>query len=349
MFNIIVTGGGTGGHFYPAYILYQKIKTQKNIGNVFYIGSDYGIEKKLAEELNLNYYLLKSRGFIGKNIIDKLSSLFLNFCSIIKSIKFISSNRIDAVIAAGGYVSLPVLAAALILKKKIFIQEQNSFPGVTTRLFSRFADKLFAAFEDSAKHFKVAAPDIISYISTPVRDNFFLSEFHEQKNVITVIGGSQGSSVLNEIIFKSLSFFQKSGIKLNWVTGKKFYEKYKNCSNENILIYEYCNDIHKLISESELVISRAGATSIAEYSVLNKKVLFIPFRQATHNHQFFNAVSYSKKFTSDLIDEKDLNHEIFIEKIKNLLKTENKSEYKITENPADLIIKEIMNVLNCSK
>ncbi|HPG29535.1 MAG TPA: UDP-N-acetylglucosamine--N-acetylmuramyl-(pentapeptide) pyrophosphoryl-undecaprenol N-acetylglucosamine transferase [bacterium] len=349
MFNIVVTGGGTGGHFYPAYILYKKIESIQNPGSVSYIGSDYGIEKKLADELGLDYYLIQSRGFIGKNATGKISSLFLNFISILKSIKYLYEKKTDAVVAAGGYVSLPVLTAALILKKKIFIQEQNSFPGVTTRIFSRFADGIFSAFEDSAKFLKIKDKSKLTFISTPVRDDFFTGTFKEEKKTALAVGGSQGSAILNETIFQSLDFFNNSGVKLRWITGKNFYEKYKNCQNGNILVYEYRNDIHKLIGESELIISRAGATSIAEYSVLNKKVLFIPFRQAAHNHQSFNALSYSKNYCASVIEEKDLNKDIFIEKIKNLLSSEKKKGLKIDKNPADAIIESVMKTLTDSK
>ncbi len=341
-YNAVVTGGGTGGHFYPAYILYEKLKKSSDINKIYYIGSDYGIEKRLAAELKLNYTLTKARGFIGKSLYDKIIGLLLNFYSFIFCLFFLLKNNIKIVVAAGGYVSLPVLAAAVILRKKFFIQEQNSFPGITTRIFSRFAEKIFIAFEDAKKYFSCASEKIIT-VNTPARDEFYSIIPNEKKNSIAIVGGSQGSFILNEIVFDSLDFFRENKITVLWVTGRQFYEKYKDYSDEYIKILEYCNDIYKLLADVELIVSRAGATSIAEYKILAKKVLFIPFAAATHNHQFYNAVSYCNSYTAEYILEKELKKELFIEKIKILLTAEKKNIYKTHENAADIIIKNILS------
>jgi len=335
--NVIVTGGGTGGHFYPAFIIYSKINLKDNAKNVYYLGSDYGIEKRLAFELKLNYKLTKARGFIGKTLFHKIMSLILNFFSFLYCCFFIISKNIDVVVATGGYVSLPALAAAVLLQKKIFIQEQNSYPGITTKIFGRFAERIFISFDESKKYITAPAKKFM-VINTPVRDEFYLLKSNIQKKNIAVVGGSQGSKILNEIIFESLDFFRENKITVHWITGRQFYEKYKACSDEFIKVYEYCNDIHKLLTAAEIIISRAGATSIAEFRILNKKVLFIPFAAATHNHQYYNAVSYCKNHQSDYITEKELNRFVFIDKLQKLINSsEKKNEEQYKENSAQII------------
>jgi UDP-N-acetylglucosamine--N-acetylmuramyl-(pentapeptide) pyrophosphoryl-undecaprenol N-acetylglucosamine transferase len=334
--NFIVTGGGTGGHFYPAYIIYKKLEESNH--NVFYVGSDYGIEKKLASEYNLNYALLKARGFIGKNVASKFTSILLNSYSIINALKLLIKNKADAVIATGGYVSLPILAASVILKKPIFIQEQNSYPGLTTRIFASKARVIFLAFENATKHLNKNINSF--FVNTPVR-NEFLNNYIEKKNTITVLGGSQGSKILNKIIKENLTFFENNNIILNWITGINFFKEYKKFASEKINVIEYSKDIFKLIGESEIVISRSGATSIAEYKMFNKKVLFIPFAAATHNHQYYNAISYAENWISEIIQEKNYKKENFQIAIKNLLNKKN-AEKKLLPNPVEIIINEIL-------
>ena len=341
--NVVVTGGGTGGHFYPAYILYEKLKNSGKIAEIYYFGSDYGIEKKLVAELNLNYRLLKARGFIGKSVFDKIKAIILNFYSILYCLYFFLKNKVDAVVAAGGYVSLPSLTAAVILRKKIYIQEQNSYPGITTRLFAFAAKYVFIAFPEAKNYLKIDSEKIILSI-TPVRDDFIekTGNLIEKPKTLTIIGGSQGSKKLNEIVAELKDFLKKESLNVNWITGANFYDKYKSLETENIKIFAYRSDIYKLIAESELIISRAGATSIAEYSILNKKVLFIPFEAATHNHQYYNALSYIKEYCGDIILEKDLNVEILKNKIRKLLAEPKNIKSKTTKNPADFIAQKII-------
>ncbi|HON55815.1 MAG TPA: UDP-N-acetylglucosamine--N-acetylmuramyl-(pentapeptide) pyrophosphoryl-undecaprenol N-acetylglucosamine transferase, partial [bacterium] len=208
--NVVVTGGGTGGHFYPAYILYEKLKNSGKIAEIYYFGSDYGIEKKLVAELNLNYRLLKARGFIGKSVFDKIKAIILNFYSILYCLYFFLKNKVDAVVAAGGYVSLPSLTAAVILRKKIYIQEQNSYPGITTRLFAFAAKYVFIAFPEAKNYLKIDSEKIILSI-TPVRDDFIekTGNLIEKPKTLTIIGGSQGSKKLNEIVAELIDFLKK--------------------------------------------------------------------------------------------------------------------------------------------
>jgi len=329
--NIIISGGGTGGHLYPALAIGDEIMFRHPLANIHYVGSKFGIEKEVLPVKNVNHSLLSIRGFqrslnlgsIGKNLL--LPGRLIASIGKIKSL--FDSLQPDLVIGTGGYACALPLREAFRIGLPTLIQEQNSYPGVTTRWFADKADKVCIAFEEAQSYIKKKC--ILA--GNPVRKEIRLGNreiglsqfgFSPDKKTLFLFGGSQGSLALNQAMDQMIQSFSISDTQVIWQTGKTHYGHYRHHENELCKVRPFIEDMANAYAASDLVLSRSGAITCSELTVCGKPSILIPFPAAAADHQTKNALSLAEHGAASLIPENDLIPEHTANLIQNMLDQE---------------------------
>ena len=323
--TVFVSGGGTGGHYYPAMAVSQKL--QKENYNVIYIGTKNGIEAKkdfpYGEKI-----LFEMGGLRGKSLIQTLKNFKNLIKSTLKTIKLMKKEKPQLSICFGGYTSVPLGISSFLLNVPLYIHEQNSIPSFTNRILGKFAKKIFITFPESKKYFKNSK---IVESGLPIREslkeNLNLTkeearkklEIDKDKFVVLVFGGSQGARKLGELTVSLAKDLKE--IYFILLTGKNFKTEEKL---ENLKTVEYTEEMHIFYKAADLVISRAGAGTVYELMAFNKYSIYVPFPYAASNHQYWNVKWLKDLGLSDLIEEKDLNQEIVKNKILEIFKNKQK-------------------------
>ncbi|WP_300408315.1 undecaprenyldiphospho-muramoylpentapeptide beta-N-acetylglucosaminyltransferase [Lagierella sp.] len=359
--KIVVTGGGTGGHIYPAIAIIEEFQKQYPDTKVLYIGRKGSLESILVPNSGYEFYGITAAPLSRKIGIKTLKTLKDTLKGVRESKKIIREFNPNFVIGTGGFVTGPVLLAAHLAGKKVFFHEQNSYPGVTNKILSRFAKKYFVTFKESIKYFKNQERAIVT--GNPIRNKFVdidsiksKAKFHmgfnnDNKNVLA-FGGSNGSGKLNnafkEIINGNLI---ANEFNLFFVTGKNNYDDFVKDMKvlPNVKVYPYLDNIQEAYSISDLVITSSGAITLAELSYLGMPSILIPKAYTTENHQVYNALEFKNSGASIMIEEKDLRASELKDIIVNLLKDEDrlkdmgiKAKTFATPNASKDIIKNIV-------
>lgn len=312
-----IVAGGTGGHIYPGLAIAQAIKERDPAAKIIFIGSSEGLEKNIIEQAGFDIRLIRSRGLLRKISYKAISAPFVSLIGFFQAISLLYSYRPDYLLSTGGYASLPAAIAAWILRIPIVLQEQNTLPGAVNRFVARLAKKCFLSFEETKKYIAgecVGNPvrqEIIKAERGPARQKYAPNN----EKLILVIGGSQGAKRLNEIIIDSLSHLP-SGVKIVHIVGQRDFHwvevKTQNISRSQYQPLAYLFDMSEILAAADLVISRAGATAIAEFLVRGLPMVLVPFPYAADNHQLLNARAVANAGAAVLIEEKDLDAEKFI-------------------------------------
>lgn len=319
--RIIVTGGGTGGHIYPALAIADKFKEIDENTEILYVGNEVGIEKDIVPAHGYNFKMVHARWLDKKTPMEFIKTGKAVIKGISQSKKIIKEFNPDVVIGTGGYVCVPMLMAAKMMKCATYLHEQNAFPGLANRTLEKSVNNIFLGFIDAEKFFK--QPEKLIYAGNPVRKNFFTTTKSEAREklgipkenfVVFTFGGSIGSMKINEIAFELMEVFNgHQDVTMIIGTGKWMHEdamkmlESKNIEvKENIRIQDYINNMDLHLLACDLVICRSGALSVAETTVSGKAAIFVPFPEATGNHQYFNAKAVSDRGGAILIEEKDL-------------------------------------------
>ena len=321
--RIILTAGGTGGHIYPALSVLETIKKDKN-NEYLYIGTKDRMESDLIPSLNIPYKSLEVYG-LSKNIIKDIHNIKCVLNGIKESKKIIKEFKADAVIAFGGYVTLPVLIAAKKLKVKTYIHEQNYIPGKVNKYLSKYADAIFISFEDTKKYFKNKN---IIYTGNPCSERAKTINpidkttlgFTKSKKLILIVMGSMGSSVVNDKLKEFLQTYEEQDKEILFITGKKLYDDFKDLKvPKSTKIMPYIDNLSGLMKQTDLIISRAGASTISEILALDLPSILIPSPYVANNHQYYNALDLDKKGVSIMLEQDKLNSENLKQTIKNIL------------------------------
>lgn len=349
-YNFVFAGGGTGGHLFPGIAMANYIKKISPNSKILFVGTDRGLEKTLVPDSGFNLETIKISGIKGFSKIKKLKSLMKLPKAISDSSKILSNFNADFVIGLGGYASGPVLLSAWLNNYPSFIMEQNSVPGMTNRALAKLVKKVFTSFEYSHKYF----PKNKVYLSgNPVRESIKNIKIKKKSKIenILVFGGSQGAKNINEVLINSSLKLNKFNIIHQ--TGKNNIEevekRYKELNINNVKVTSFIKDMAKAYSNSDLVICRAGATSIAELKYIRKPSILIPFPKASDNHQVLNAKELEDKNMALMIEEKDLSVENLLTKINylnsiELLKmTQNLDEVQKIESEEIILMKILSN------
>ena len=313
----IISGGGTGGHFFPAISIAKKIKEDDPESKILFVGSYGKMEMRKVPDFGFDIIGLPVDGFNRKFSYKNLLFPFKLFFSLIKSIFIIIRFNPNVVIGTGGFVSGPIVFVSQMLGYPSLIQEQNSFPGITNRILGKRANIISVAYPKMEKYF---IKEKIVFTGNPVRRDIIESQITSieaklffdldpEKPIVGIIGGSLGAHKINQIINENLGFFHEMNAQLIWQCGKLYYEKYKNYKTKNINIVPFISKMNYFYKAVDFLISRAGASTISEICITGIPSILIPSPNVAENHQFYNALELHNKKSSELIEEKNLKKE----------------------------------------
>ncbi|MDD2217631.1 MAG: undecaprenyldiphospho-muramoylpentapeptide beta-N-acetylglucosaminyltransferase [Eubacteriales bacterium] len=332
--KIIMTGGGTGGHIYPAIAIADKIKEKYPSSEILFVGTERGLESTIVPKSGYDIRYITVSGFSRKNLLKNVGTAINLLKGTLQSARIINDFKPDIVIGTGGYVSAPVVRTAARMGVQTYIHEQNTFPGVTNKLLEKYVDKVFLAFPEAEKYFKDKKKLVVT--GNPVREAFknienekarALLSIPRDKFVILSFGGSGGAKRINEAVLPLLDLaVDKKDTYVILATGNRYYKdvketlKQKNIlSNENIRILEYIEDMPNYLAAADLVISRSGALTISEIIACGKAAILIPSPNVTGNHQFHNAKAIADKGGAILIEEAALSDEILVSSVMSVM------------------------------
>ena len=324
--NILFCGGGTGGHYYPLMAIKQELDKSLNNKKMYYIGSKYGIESKKISFENIKSLLIPIRGFNRsfsiKSCIRNFILIFQLLFGFIRVLVFFAVNKPSLVIASGGYSSFLPLQVARIFNVPYFIHEQNSFPGIVTRMFGKRAKIVFLGF-DNAKNYLKNVNTI--FTGNPIHIKPFIEinmNIDFTKKTLLIIGGSQGSEFLNHLISDGIEKDIIPNINIVWLVGENNFDKYKKYESDSIKIFSFVDNMPYLYDTANLVVSRSGAMTVSELLQFNRPAIFIPFKFAADNHQYYNAKTLTDSLSSVVIEEKDVNSNLLFKKVDEILNNE---------------------------
>ncbi len=321
MSRFLISGGGTGGHIFPAIAIANAIRNREEDAEILFVGAKGRMEMSRVPKAGYEIIGLNVAGFQRKaslvNIFKNIAFPFRLIGSLVHAFMIVKKFKPDVVIGVGGFASGPTLKMAALLKIPTLIQEQNSFPGVTNRMLAKKVDKICVAYKEVDKYFP---SEKIVVTGNPIRSDICLinkkqDEAYEffkldpNKKTIAVIGGSLGSKTMNVSIEASILKIKEEQLQLVWQTGEKyfthFFEADQSILNGTIKIMPFVDRMDYLYSIADLIVSRAGAISISELSCLGKPCILIPSPNVSGDHQTKNAMVLSDKNATIMISDKD--------------------------------------------
>lgn len=359
--RIILSAGGTGGHIYPALSVLEELKKDKN-NKYLYIGTKNRMENDLVPSLGIPYEGLEIYGLSKTDMIRNVKNVLCIKNAYKRCLQVMDEFKPDAVIAFGGYVTLPVCMAAKKKGIKVFLHEQNMLPGKTNIYLSKKADAVFVSFKEGTR--KLKCKNII-YTGNPVAQRAYETkkanketlELTKDKKLIIIVMGSLGSTSVNEKIVGFLRNFERKDTEIVFITGNKSYQDIKNnlIVPKSTKIIPFYDNLPSLMKSADLIISRAGASTIAEIMATKVPSILVPSPYVANNHQYYNALDLVNKKISILIEEKDLNEktltnaidEIFEENTLKEIKSNLKQIKDISSST--LIVKNVKEIINEKK
>jgi len=318
--KIIISGGGTGGHIYPAISIADQLTKKITNCKILFIGAKNKMEMKKVPENGYKIIGLWISGF--QRSYKSLSNLLLPLkiiLSLFHSLVIILKYNPKIVIGTGGYASGPVMYVASILRIPVFIQEQNSYPGLTNRILSKYAKKIFVAYDGMDKYFTSSK---IVFSGNPIRKsiknlslknkNDYLKQIGFNSNLKTVlfVGGSLGASRINDFVSKNLNYFKKNNLQVILQCGVRYQSKYESINNSNIKVLPFIKDMDKAFSAADIIVSRSGASIISELCFVGKPVIFIPSPNVAENHQYKNAKKLYDLGAAEYVEEDEIEYKL---------------------------------------
>ena len=313
--NIILSGGGTGGHIYPAISIANELKAKYPNANFLFVGAKDKMEMEKVPQAGYEIKGLWISGLQRELTLKNLSFPFKLISSLWNAHKIIKKFKPTVVIGTGGFASGPTLYAASRKGIKTVIQEQNSYPGITNKLLSKKADKICVAYDGLERFFP---EDKIVKSGNPVRQDLLdIKDKREEalaffkldvaKKTLVIIGGSLGARAVNNLVEKHIDWLVELGVQVIWQTGKLYYEEFKKYDElEGVQTFAFLNRMDLTYAAADVLISRAGASSISELCIVGKPVIFIPSPNVAEDHQTKNALSVVNKDAALLLKESEL-------------------------------------------
>jgi len=316
-YRFLFAGGGTGGHLFPAVAVAEQIKELKPEADILFIGRKDKIEGKLVPKLGYKFKSIWIKGFSRKISLENILFPLQLIVSMIQSLIINISFRPKVAIGSGGYVAGPAIWAGSVMGAKIILLEQNSYPGITTRLLERYANQVHLSFSESKKYLR--RESIHHLTGNPVRKNLGMMKKSDalkkiglgnEKKTLLVLGGSLGAKTINEAVSENMNLLIENNIQIIWQTGKNYYDQFKNMNSDTVKIFDFLDDMNAAYSACDLLLARAGATTIAELLNLGIPALLVPSPNVAENHQYYNAKSLTENDAAILIEDKDLKKEL---------------------------------------
>jgi UDP-N-acetylglucosamine--N-acetylmuramyl-(pentapeptide) pyrophosphoryl-undecaprenol N-acetylglucosamine transferase len=333
--KVVVSGGGTGGHIYPALALINEIKKHNSQVEFLYIGTENGLEKTIVTRDGIPFKSIEITGFKRKLSFENVKTIkrFLKGVSLSK--KYLKDFKPDVVIGTGGYVCGPVVYAASKLKIATIVHEQNSLPGITNKFLARYVDKVAICFEDAKKYFpehKVVltgnprASEVLGQDAEKGRRSLGLQS---NRKTVLIFGGSRGAKAINEAVLQMIPLLKDKPYQVVYVTGEVHYEKVMEemkalKDSSHVIIKPFIHNMPEVLSGVDLIVSRAGATSLAEITALGLPSILIPSPYVTANHQEKNARSLSDHHAAIMLREQELSGNLLLSQIEEILLNETK-------------------------
>lgn len=341
-YNILISGGGTGGHIYPAIAIANEIKMRYPDANFLFVGAKDKMEMEKIPQAGYEIEGLWIAGIQRKFTLDNLLFPFKMISSLCKSRKIIKQFKPDIAIGTGGFASGPALIMASRKSIPTLIQEQNSYPGITNKLLSKKAKTICVAYDNLERFFpkhkivKTGNPvrqDLLS-IYNKVDEGKAFFKVDKDKKTILVLGGSLGARKINQLIELHLDFFKKQNVQVIWQCGKFYYDEYKKYNDlEHIQVFQFINKMDLAYAAADFIISRSGASSVSELCIVGKPVIFIPSPNVAEDHQTKNAKAIADRHAAILLPEREL--DTFPLVFETLLKDVGKQEH-LSENLHEL-------------
>lgn len=362
--KVILSGGGTGGHIYPAIAIATKIKEKHPDADILFIGTEKGMESDIIPKCGYKMKFITVSYLRRKISFHNIKSAGMLLKGVVEARSIIKDFKPDVVIGTGGFVCGPVVYMAAKLGIKTIIHEQNVFPGLTNRILDRYVDKIALSFKDAQKFFK--NKDKLVVTGNPIREDFFNITDQEARKkykvklnppLILVVGGSGGALKINNAVVDMLKEYRPKDFKVILVTGKRLYEStIKNVNKSDLAnnheVLPYINDMPYALKACDLIVCSAGAITIAEITAIGKPSILIPKSHTAENHQEYNANTMGDKGAAEVIKENELNGEILIKKIQYILNDKNRLDKMKTSseklgitNAADRIYFEIIDLI----
>lgn len=362
--KVIISGGGTGGHIFPAISIANAVKEKCPDAKILFVGAEGRMEMSRVPAAGYEIVGLPVRGFDRSNIFRNFKILFLLFKSMNKAKDIVREFKPDVAVGVGGYASGPLLRAAASMGIPTLIQEQNSYAGVTNKLLASKAGKICVAYPDMERYFP---KDKILLTGNPVRQDFFEGENLRQKAIesfgldcnkktLLIVGGSLGARTLNESVMNFIDKLEEAeNLQVIWQTGKYYYanicDRLKDKQLKNVKVLEFVNKMNEAYAIADLIISRAGASSISELCLLGKPVILVPSPNVAEDHQTKNAMALVKKDAAVLVTDVRAKERLILEAMDLINKPERLNEMSknisqlAQHDSADRIADEILKLI----
>ena len=323
-YRIVISGGGTGGHIFPALSIADAIKAKQPDAKILFVGADNRMEMQRVPDAGYDIVGLPIAGFDRKNLLKNIKVLWKIFKSQRMARKVIREFDPQVAVGVGGYASGPTLKMAASMGIPTLIQEQNSYAGVTNKILAKGARLICVAYEGMERFFP---KERILLTGNPVRKNLLemranrkeamkAMQLDENRKCVLIVGGSLGARSINEGIMANIEKIREnSGIQFIWQTGKLYFEEMKRRAAEagkpeNLIITDFVSNMGNALSAANLVVSRAGAGSISEFALLGKAVILVPSPNVSEDHQTKNAMALVDKDAAIYVADANVNEEL---------------------------------------
>nr|WP_299175376.1 undecaprenyldiphospho-muramoylpentapeptide beta-N-acetylglucosaminyltransferase [uncultured Allomuricauda sp.] len=313
-YRFILSGGGTGGHIYPAIAIANELKKRHPNAEFLFVGAKDKMEMEKVPQAGYKIEGLWISGLQRKLTLKNLMFPIKLISSLLRARNIVKRFRPDVAIGTGGFASGPLLRMAAVSRVPCVLQEQNSYAGITNKLLAGKADAICVAYDNMEKFFpkekiiKTGNPlrsDLVNLNVDRVAATQFFG-LDPNKKTVLIIGGSLGARRINQLIAKELGFFGQKDIQLLWQCGKLYYDEYKKFDSGNIAVKAFLNKMDYAYAAADIIISRAGAGSVSELCLVGKPVIFIPSPNVTEDHQTKNANALVNKEAALLLKENEL-------------------------------------------
>ena len=310
----IISGGGTGGHIYPAIAIADELKAQNPTAQIVFVGASGKMEMEKVPQAGYNIHGIWISGLQRKQLWRNIFFPLKLGISLLQSLLIWVRYRPDVLIGTGGFASGPMLFMGNLMGSKTLLQEQNSYPGITNKLLAKKANAIAVAYPGMERFFP---KEKISYIGNPLRSSLLQIEglkdqalkhfgLSGNRKQLVILGGSLGAQRINELVATQLELFNSLDLDVIWQCGKLYFDRYQQLATDRIKIYPFIKEMNLLYSIADIIISRAGAASVSELCLVGKTTLLIPSPNVAENHQFHNANALVRQNAAILIEEKDL-------------------------------------------